>query len=425
MSDKMTAPKVEHYIEWLGNVDYQDVTNRFSYDEKAYEDIHKLFELFKKIEPTSSGYIWRLWLPVKRGKLEDFADPNDQDDLEYYRAANREELEKVWKTFYPHKIMWYQLSAIDDSVRDSRRIYLANNLVITVNKGKPEKGEVKEISEVTEWLLAAVKGVIAELETGTYNERVEKELPLEKRIGAIPRKDYFDLFPDKRESFLNGLTKSEIEEFAEYANSQPEKSEDMTGHLLSVTANDFFNACAIAYKANNYKDCSRTPIEQYKGNADGRDAGLTKLDPDSAEAFEHWLEWSQYGGHPWEIYPGGSFSHIDLEAARDGQGYFFSLTGGAESRCIETVRIYLALKHCNIPVFLWDAQILVDRLLETDLIGIVPQEIFPSHCEYLYPDDEVHTFMNLPFEQDKVEKMLPFIYWQLQDKVKLAQKQSE
>lgn len=425
MSEEMTAPKVEQYIETLGDVNYRDISNRFFYDDKSYADIHKLFELLKKIKPTSSDYIWRLWLPVKRGKLEDFADPNDQDDLEYYGAENREELERVWKTFYPHEIMWYRFSAIDDAKIDDRRIYLGDKQIITVNEGKTEKAQVKEISELTGWLLATVNGVIAELKAGTYNARVEKELPLEQRIGDIPRKDYFDLFPDRRERFLNGITKLEIEEFVGYANSQPEDSENMDGHLLSVTANDFFNACAIAYKANDYKDCSRTPIEQYKGNADGRDEGLTELDPDSAEAFEHWLEWSQYGGHPWEIYPGGSVTHIDLEVSRDTQGYFFSLAGSSESRCIETVRIYLALKRSDIPVFLWDAPILVDRLLETDLIGIVPQDVWPYHCEHLYPDDEIHTFMNLPVEQDEAEQMLPFISWQLQDEVKLAQTQSE
>lgn len=425
MSEKMTAPKVEHYIEWLGDIDYQEILNCFIYDDKTYEDIHELFENLKKIKPTSTGYIWRLWLPVKRGKLEEFANPNDKDDLEYYRAENRKELERIWKTLYPYEIMWYRFSAIDDAKVDDRRIYLGDKQIITLNKRKTEKVQIKDISELTGWLLEVVKEVIAELEAGTYNERVRKELPLEHRTGDIPRKDYFNLFPDRRERFLNGLTKSEIEEFVEYANSQPEDSEDMDGHLLTVTTNDFFNACAIAYKANNYKDCSRTPIEQYKGNSDGRDEGLTELDPDSAEAFEHWIEWDQYGGHPWEIYPGGSVTHIDLEVVRDSQGYFFSLAGSSESRCIETIRIYLALKRYDIPVFLWDAKILVDRLLETDLIGIVPQGVFPAHCEFMFPDEDIHTFMNLPYEQDEIEKMLPFIYWQLPEDVKLAQPQSE
>lgn len=149
----------------------------------------------------------------------------------------------------------------------------------------------------------------------------------------------------------------------------------MAGHYVSITANDFFNACAIAYKANNYKDCTRTPLEQYKGNADGRDEGLTEIDPNSAEAFEKWYNSGRFGGHPWEIYPGGNSTHIDLAVARDKRGFYFSLAGKSVGRCIETIRIYLALKHAEIPVYLWNAKQLMDRLLGKEKIGIVPQGI--------------------------------------------------
>ena len=420
MSEKMTAPKVEHYIKWLGNVRYREVGVVFTYDDKAYKDINEVFEVLKKVKPSLHKYIWHLWLPVKRGPLEDFADSNNEDDLDYFGAKDREELEGIWREFYPHEIMWYPFSAPEDTEIDYRGIFLGNKHVIVVYNRRTEKSYANDISEFTGWLLDAIKQVVAELEAGTYNERVNKELPPELKTGTIRRKDYFDLFPDRRESFFDGLTQAEIEEFIEYVNAQPSSHDELEGHLVSFTANDFFNACAIAYKANDYKDCSRTPIDQYKGNADGRDEGLTEIGPNSAKAFEEWYNSDRFGGHPWEIYPGGNSTHIDLAVGRDDNGYIFSLAGKSVGRCIETIRIYLALKREGIPVFLWDAKELGDRLLEKEKIGIVPQGIIPRYCESSFPGENIITFMNLPYEVDEVEKMLPFIEWQDLERIELV-----
>ncbi len=420
MSEKMTAPKVKRYISWLGDIRYREYGCVFTYDDKAYEDINAIFEVLKKVKPSLRGYIWHLWLPVERGSLEDFADPNNEDDLDCYGAKDRDELETVWKEYFPHEIVWYPFSATDDTEVDYRGIFLGNRHVIEVDNRKTEKSYPNDISEFTGWLLDAVKGVVAALEADTYNERVNKELPPELKTGTILRKDFYDLFPTLKERFLNGMTQAEIDEFIEYANAQPEKSEALAGHRISITANDFFNACAIAYKANDYKDCSRTPIDQYKGNADGRDEGLTEIDPDSAVAFEKWYESDRLGGHPWEIYPGGNSTHIDLAVARDKRGFYFSLAGKSEGRCIEAIRIYLALKHADLPVYLWDAKQLVKRLLGTELIGIVPQGIIPRYCESMFPSEDVIDFMNLPYEEDDVKKMLPFIKWQDLEKTELV-----
>lgn len=419
MNEKMTAPRVEHFIDWLGGVRYREYGCIFTYDDKAYEDIKEIFEVLKKIQPSKRGYIWELWLPVERGNLEDFADPNDEETLEFFGAENREELEQVWKEYFPHEVMWYPFAANDDTEIDYRAIFLGNKHVIEVDNRKPEKSYPNDISEFTGWLLDAVKKVVAELEAGTYNERINKELPPERKTGTILRKDFFDLFPEARERFFDGMTKAEIDEYIGYVKKQPTSPKDLDGHLSSITANDFFNACAIAYKANNYKDCTRTPIEQYRRNSDGRDAGLTEIDPDSAEAFEKWYNSDRFGAHPWEIYPGGNSTHIDFAVVHDENGFVFALEGRSEGRCIETIRIYLALKRENIPVFLWDADKLMDRLLEKEKIGIVPQGIIPRYCESMFPGKEIIDFMNLPYEVEDAEKMLPFIKWLPLDEVKL------
>ena len=87
--------------------------------------------------------------------------------------------------------------------------------------------------------------------------------------------------------------------------------------------------------------------------------------------------------------------------------------------CIETIRIYLVLQREGIAVYLRDAQALVDRLLEKEEIGIVPEGVIPRYCDSYFPGKNVMDFMNLPWEKEEIDKILPFIKWQEIDKVEL------
>ena len=69
------------------------------------------------------------------------------------------------------------------------------------------------------------------------------------------------------------------------------------------------------------------------------------------------------------------------------------------------------LRKAGLPVCLLDRQALAARLTETDVIGIVPDGIFPRYCNSLFPGMEISDFMNLPYEEEKVLMMLPKITW--------------
>ena len=63
----------------------------------------------------------------------------------------------------------------------------------------------------------------------------------------------------------------------------------ISNKLPTMTANDFYRFCSIGYNANNYEYCELSPKEQYYKHAEGRDNGLSEIDPDSPEAFYEWL----------------------------------------------------------------------------------------------------------------------------------------
>lgn len=74
------------------------------------------------------------------------------------------------------------------------------------------------------------------------------------------------------------------------------------------------NSMEDPYAANNYDGQAFALKAQYYRHADGRDDGLKKIDPDSAEAFADWLENREKGGHPWEVCRGGNSTHVITQA---------------------------------------------------------------------------------------------------------------
>ena len=77
----------------------------------------------------------------------------------------------------------------------------------------------------------------------------------------------------------------------------------------------------------------------------------------------------------------------------------FSLSGSAESRCIETVKFYLALRRAGYPVKMQEGEQLVQRFLGNEKIGIVPDDAAPCYCHSYFPEEHSIDFMNLPFEK--------------------------
>lgn len=420
MEMQLTAPRISHYVYALGRRGYTH--SAYRYDSASYPLIEEIFAELKKIKPTRDNRIWDLYIRADRGAMTDFADPNDEDDQNYYCFETEEQLEAIWREKYPTESVWYSFCAAEDQDGAYRAIYLSNECVIEVDQRRENSNFEYDISEFAAWLLSAVKQVVEDLKAGTYNEKVKAELPFELRTGTIVRKDYFDAFPKWREDFYAGLSKEDIRVFGYYASCEPKRQAGPFGHRKTMTANDFFRACAIGYKANNYKDCTRTPKEQYKANADGRDEGLTEIDPDSPEAFEEWyFRNDRGGGHPWEIFPGGNSTHISLYVGHDAWGFYYQLAGSSVGRCIETIRMYLALMEQGIVTFLSEKEILLKRLKGTEKIGIVPDGVIPSYCHSWFPGEDIIAFMNLPYEKEDREKMLPYCVWQELEEIQLAE----
>lgn len=348
-----------------------------------------------------------LWLTVERGSIEDFGDYDDY--LENEIVDNREDFERIWQEDYPDPVKWYLFSV--SHYNGEYFIGTDNKLTLHIKDTPPEIDQSVN-AQLISWLDQAVSLCIDWLkrDAAGYNRYINQHLPYTKRTGRILRQDYWDIDPEEKEWTLKGLTKEDIDvlkiitELSENENQliSPDK----------MTSGFFFDCCKMGYDANNYSyNTELKPVELYRKFADGRDFGLTKLDPDSPQVFEKWFnkrEW-QFG-HPWEVCRGGNSTHISLYADKQANVWRLSLAGKSRSRVAETVRFAIALYKHNVPFKLWDTKEILAVVSGTDYIGIVPEKITPVYCYSYFPkEDRIIEFMNLSAENK--DKIINATYW--------------
>jgi hypothetical protein len=173
---------------------------------------------------------------------------------------------------------------------------------------------------------------------------------------------------------------------------------------------------SIAYLANpeTFKDFNfvegLSGQEYYKKFADGRDGGLSSLELTNEKAFKKWYKSGrQCGGHPWEIYRGGNSTHIDLSVTsgyKEGD-WRVTLTAFSTTRMVETCRIAIALKKANLPFTLSYKESYLNRILEEDWVGIIPEDIGIKYAYHNFPkkyDVADCIYLNWIFESYPKEK---------------------
>lgn len=419
MNSKLKAPRIKHYIDWLKRVDYQARLSGFTYDAKTYAYLDEVFELLKQVKPLLKydREAWDLWFKAERGDITDFG---DYDELrESGDVDNYEEFEKLWLDYFPEKTSWYDFRAIDDPEIGYRAIFLSNRFVIELDSRK-EKGFENDISEFAEWIRDCVKTCIDAIRDGSYNELIERELPPQYKTGTIIRRQLWDIFPELREDFFSDIPQADVVEFLRIMKTSAVSTDEDIGRLSDFTANDFYDCCAIGYKAIGFDVEGLTPRQQYYKFADGRDDELGQIAPDSAESFRKWYDdRHRCGGHPWEVCRGGNSTHISLFVHLDDSGAYLRVAGSAVGRTIETIKIYLALLRAGKPVLIHDAPELAARLNETEKIGVVPEGVIPCYCASMFPDEKIIAFINLPSE--KRNEVARCCVWQPLEKVALVE----
>lgn len=355
-----------------------------------------------------------LWLTIERGSIEDFGDYNDY--LENGIVENRDDFEKLWKDEYPDLVKWYLLSV--KHYNEECFLFIDSKLTLHIKKGASNITESINLQLIS-WIDQAVSKCLDWLKSDTtgYNEYINQHLPYTKRTGRILRQDYWNIDPKEKEWMLKGLAANDIDTLKIIV--ELSENDEQTIFPEKMTSGILFDCCKIGYDANNYPyDAELKPVDLYCKFADGRDFGLTKLIPDSPQAFEEWFDKREWQfGHPWEVCRGGNSTHISLYVDKQANEWKLSLAGKSRGRIAETVRFAIALYSHNIPFKLWNATEILAMVSGADYIGIVPEEVTPVYCHSYFPkEDHIIGFMNLPTENR--DKVVDIAYWYPLNKIK-------
>ncbi len=401
------------------------------YDKSSKDLLKKLFDEASGIEVMGEDEMRMIWITADRGPVEAFADPKSTVGRGRFREyRTMKELQESWLSFYPRPVCWFPLvvaryrDTVSMSLMHQEPVFLDESFE---NEEYDRYGDI--LNPLLEWLIKKVKDAKEMMKAGTYNEWVEKELDISSRTGVIKRRDLWDAIPGSREAVLEELTDAEIETFLKHAEKLPKAKESAysssaypkTG-LKAMTANDYFERCMDGYKANHIFVDGKTPRQAYERWADGRCGRLLDLDGNDPDAFAAWLSnrynnYKDMGSHPWEVIRGGNSTHVDfLPVQLDDGTYAYMLSG--KHRLMEVVRFFNAVSEKDLPIGLYDANEIIAAVKGEDLVGIVPEGIFPRYCETLFEGQHVIDFMRLHREDE--EALLPYITWQHEQEAHLV-----
>lgn len=255
------------------------------------------------------------------------------------------------------------------------------------------------------------------------NKQVQLEYPLRYRCGIAPnaliRASIKDIYRLDKE-LGKRKTRKLVGLFEQGFFFRAENAE-----LPTMTANDYFRYCKIAYIAGKRKkekiDESMSGREMYSRYADGRHEGLLDIDPASEQEFADWIDGKHpkrsSGGHPWEIKRGGNTTHIDLYVTRPPSfrkpAFKIELRGESIGRMVETMRMFLAIHEAGLPISIANAEGVRKRLLAQDNIGIIPAYDSLHRANQHFPrDQDVFDVMYYDDLGRYKRRITPFIRWE-------------
>ncbi len=398
----MKAPRLDRILFWNHEIKKLDKKSKKIFDE--------IFELVSVIKPLNDNNYRELWLTAERGTKEELNEFLDEEDMY---------TEEEFNHCYPDRLYWYKFGSVN--VNGFKAIQL-RSLKFVIEESKFVEIEGYDYSEILSWLKIAIKKALVDLRKGTYNQKVEKELPYELRYGVILRKVYWRELPEIKREVLKGISEEDLSRFFKYAEGEG-KNYVPTERIQGMTFNKYFDLAYYAYKSAGWVEDEESPEKHFFRHCEDFGGGVIyHLDYASVEDFEHYykVESHNYGGHPWGIVRGSSRSRIMLYPRKMDDGYYFEFTGDPNWSIFEIVKLYLGLKDNNIPVVLLNKDAIFKYLREEDYVGFVPETELPVYCQSHFKHHQVNDFRH--YDEESHRKILEKIEWQKYDKIDLLEK---
>lgn len=394
-----TAPQMWQLIEYYDN----GISDVMKLDVPSQALLLKLFDAAGPIAPDENGHKKRFYFYLPKGSFEDYKKLHDGTEAQLRDWYNHET-----DGWFDCMLIYQQLDWEDEPFYG---VYINDMYVLSLHDRNEVEWPETDATEFIEGLISIVNDVVQMLKKGVYNDWVKENLAYHLRVGTISRHAYWEVYPEEK---------------TKYALSEHEKQvlmlEKPTTTTVPKTAREFYEACAVCYRAVGLDDGGTlftdtdeehrryggvTPKELYYRYADGRDDGLQTVDLDSEEEFQRWLKheppYTYAGGHPFEImfsFTGQHSIHLYL---MDGHLY---LTGGAFPANMTACKMYVALIDHGYAVEFANRDSILLRIEEKDVVGIKPWFSY-----YGVFDDDENVLDMIELDSDSYPKLKDKIQW--------------
>lgn len=365
---KVCAPKIDKLIGY----NHQSIV----VDEETEQLLDKLFDYLNNNlkydeKDGEEDYYFAFYYEAKRGNIKDFA--SYEKCVDYYDVTTLEEYHNLWQQEYPNENYWYYFE-FRKVVYNNEKYYIIsiNNHIILNVDPIYAKGWKYNLTNLVNTVQEIAKDLIEFAKLEDYNGYVKKNLDYELREGILLLKDFWKINPKAKKEYFAKLSPIKVDDFIEKVKAQ---SVDNLILIHDMTANKYYDVCKLAYKAIGKEDNHLTAKELFYKNADGRDQGLKIIDGDSTEAFDVWFTQNKHHfDHTFEILPGRSFYRGDLWVDKKGDGYYLKLSGSNFWTSVDVIKIYMELIKNNIPVILYDEELIIKRLLGESYLAIISRD---------------------------------------------------
>jgi len=125
---KIYSPEIDNIVERFGSRGFENFTNQYQSQQVA-TILRRLFEVIQPIKPTIDSHdkIWSLWVRSERGPRSAFISDAEYDEMkEMGEIESQDDLESLWKSYYPEKLKWHEVSFL----HYENKLFLSVNVIL-------------------------------------------------------------------------------------------------------------------------------------------------------------------------------------------------------------------------------------------------------------------------------------------------------
>lgn len=371
---------------------FENLTDQANGIMVNYSSYHRLCDLYQYIEShfDPCDGLYEFYIKVDKGCFEDNYSAVEIEDMEAW-GTTVQEAEEMFNNKYPdseiiqhvtiikHPNNWFVLALNDDKI-------------IQINPDTIDWGH--DLCPLIDFLIEELK-VVHDLQMHTlYDKEVIQKINLNQRFGTVKAKYVYTFDPQIRDSIFDQITDKEFKEFTDIINNP-------NPPMPHINLSMYLSACNAGYLANRpynkqYEraNADKSPKDNYRRIADGRDDGMLDLNIDSYNEFEQWLHSSEIRiGHPFEIVTSMDIMNsIHLYPYKDDDGYSYILSCRQWSRTSEIIRFAIAIQKLGYAIRINNYQTILKRYHGETIIGISPNHIYGYRANPYFEDINDYDF---------------------------------